>query len=208
METDKLEKIQDVEPPTTKKQVRAFIGLAGCYRKFIPTFAEIAVPLTDLTKKDQPTKVTWGPEQQHAFNVLWNLLNRAPILRLPDFNRPFKVQADASETGVGAALVQDYDDGRFPVAYASKKLLPKERNYSVIERECLAIVYAVKKFQKYLYGKEFILHTDHRPLSYIQRSRMESGRIKRWALFLQNYKFRIEAIKGSENIAADYLSQQ
>ena len=194
METDKLEKIQDVEPLTTTKQVTANIGLAGFYRKFIPNFAEIAVPLTDLTKKDQPTKVTWGPEQQHTFSVLWNLLNRALILPLPDFNRPFIAQADASETGVRAALMQDYVDGRFPVAYASKKLLPRERNYSVIERECLAIVYVVKKLQKYLYGKEFILHTDHRPLSYIQRSRMENGRIMRWALFLQNYKFRIEAI--------------
>ena len=66
MGTDKLEKIQDVEPPTTKKQVRAFIGLAGYYRKFIPNFTEIAVPLTNLTKKGQPTKATWGPEQQHA----------------------------------------------------------------------------------------------------------------------------------------------
>ena len=153
-------------------------------------------------------KVTWGPEQQHAFNVLWNLLNRAPILHLPDFKRLFIVQADASETEVGDALIQDYDDGRFPVAYTSKKLLPRERNYSVIERECLAIVYAVKKFQKYLYSKEFILHTDHRPLSYIQKPKMESGRIMRSALFLQNYKFRIEAIKGSENIAANYLSRQ
>ena len=79
METDKLEKIQDVELPTTKKQVRAFIGLVGYYRKFIPNFAEIAVPLTNLTKKGQPTKVTWGLEQQHAFNVLWNLC-------IPDFN--------------------------------------------------------------------------------------------------------------------------
>ena len=93
MGTDKLEKIQDVETPTTKKQVRAFIGPAGYYRKFISNFAEIAVPLTDLTKKGQPTKVTWGPEQRHAFNVLRNLLNRALILRLPEFNHPFIVQA-------------------------------------------------------------------------------------------------------------------
>ena len=155
----------------------------------------------------QESEVTWGPERQHTLNILWNLLNRAPILCLPNFNRPFIVQANASETGVGDALMQDYDDGRFPAAYSRKKLLPRERNYSVIERECLVIVSLVKKFQKYLYGKEFILHTDQRPLSYIQRSRMESGRIMRWELFLPNYKFRTQAIKGSENIAADYLSR-
>jgi hypothetical protein len=110
--------------------------------------------------------------------------------------------------GVGAVLLQELPEGRFPIAYASKKLLPRERNYATIEKECLAIVYAVKKFQKYLYGKKFILHTDHKPLSYIQTNRSESGRLMRWALFLQCYKFKIEAIKGSENIGADYLSRQ
>ena len=86
-------------------------------------------------------------------------------MRLPDFARPFIVQTDASDTGVGAALLQNFDDGLFPVAHARKKLLQREKNYSVIERECLAIVFAVQKYQKYLYGNEFVLHTDHRPLS-------------------------------------------
>ena len=91
------------------------------------------------------------------------MLTQAPILRLPDFSRPFIVQADASETGVGAVLLQEYEDGRFPVAYVSKKLKSSELNYSVIEKECLALVFAVKKFYKYLYGKEFVLQTDHQP---------------------------------------------
>ena len=207
METDKLERIANAPQPETKKQVRSFLGLAGYYRKFIPNFAEIAVPLTDLTKKGQPSKVKWEEPHQRAFRVLIDMLTRAPILRLPDFQRPFLVQTDASDVGVGAVLFQEYDDGKFPVAYASKKLLPRERNYSVIERECLAIVFAIKKFQKYLYGKEFVLQTDHQPLAYIQRCKIESGRIMRWALFLQNYRFRIEAIKGSDNIGADYLSR-
>ena len=91
------------------------------------------------------------------------MLTEAPVLRLPDFSLNFIVQCDASDSGVGAALLQDFTDGRFPIAYASKKLLSRERNYSVIERECLAIVFAIKKFEKYLYGREFVLHTDHRP---------------------------------------------
>jgi hypothetical protein len=195
IETEKLEQIRDAEQPKTKKQVRSFLGLAGYYRRFIPNFAEIAVPLTDLTKKGQPNAVKWGQPQEHAFKTLRDLLTRAPILRLPDFSRQFILEADASDVGVGAALMQEYDDGRFPVAYASKKLLQRERNYSVIERECLAIVFGVKKFQKYLYGKEFVLHTDHRPLSFIQKCKIESGRIMIWSLFLQNYRFRVEAIK-------------
>ena len=207
MDTSKLDKIKNAPQPQTKKEVRSFLGLAGYYRKFIPNFAEIAVPLTDLTKGGQPKKVQWGPSQEKSFQTMKELLTQAPILRLPDFSKPFIVQTDASDTGVGAALLQDFDDGRFPVAYASKKLLPRERNYSVIERECLAIVFAVQKYQKYLYGTEFILHTDHRPLTYIQKCKTESARIMRWSLFLQNYNFRIESIKGSDNVAADYLSR-
>ena len=207
MDEEKLGRIKEAPQPKTKKQVRSFLGLAGYYRKFIPNYAEIAVPLTDLTKKNQPNQVKWGDAQQHAFDTLRDLLTKAPILRLPDFSKPFIVQTDASDSGIGCILLQEYDDGRFPVVCASKKLLPRERNYSVIERECLAIVFAVKKFAKYLYGREFILHTDHQPLSYIHRAKLESGRIMRWALFLQNYRFRIESIKGSENVGADYLSR-
>ncbi len=207
-EEDKVNKIRNATQPTTKKEVQAFIGLANYYRKFIPNFATIAAPLTDLTKGGMPKKVVWDKPQEHAFKTLRDLLTSSPILRLADLSRHFILRTDASDVGVGAVLLQEYEDGIFPVAYASKKLLDRERNYSVIERECLAIVYGVKKFQKYLYGKEFIIQTDHAPLSYIQKCRAESGRIMRWSLFLQNYRFRIEAIKGSENVGADYLSRQ
>ena len=117
------------------------------------------------------------------------------------------MRTDASEKGVGGELLQEYGDSLFPVAYVSKKLLDRERRYSVIERECLAIVFAIRKFEKYLYGKEFTLQTDHQPLAYIQRCQVDNSRIMRWALFLQNYQFVIEAIKGSENVGADYLSR-
>lgn len=207
VEESKVEKIKDANRPVTKKQVRSFLGLAGYYRKFVPNFSDVAAPLTDLTKKGQPSTVRWGDAQEEAFSRLKALLSKAPVLHLPDFSKPFIVQTDASNTGVGAVLMQDHQDGRFPIAYASKKLLPREQNYSVIERECLAIVFAVKKFQNYLYGKEFVLHTDHRPLSYLHTSRAEGGRLMRWLLLLQTYTFRIEAIKGVDNVTADYLSR-
>jgi hypothetical protein len=208
MEEDKVERIRQAEIPKTKRQVRAFLGLAGYYRKFIPSFAEVASPLTDLTKKGHPNNVTWGDPQNKAFRNLKEQLTKAPILRLPDFNREFVIQADASNVGIGVALLQHYDDGLFPVAFASKKLQQRERNYTVTERECLAIIFGIKKFQKYLYGKEFVIQTDHSALSYIQKSKLENGRLMRWALFLQNYRFRIQAIKGSQNFFADYLSRQ
>ncbi len=207
MDPGKLDQIGEAPRPKTKQQVRSFLGLAGYYRKFIPNFAEIAVPITDLTKKGQPNVVRWGDAQERAFQLLKQMLTQAPILRLPDLNRQFIVQADASDTGVGAVLLQEYDDGKFPVAYVSKKLLPRERRYSVIERECLALVYAVRKFNKYLYGKEFVLQTDHQPLAHICRFKAENSRIMRWALYLQTYQFRIEAIKGKDNVGADYMSR-
>ena len=169
MESDKLEKIRTAERPKTKKQVWSFLGLSGFYRKFILNFAEVAVPLTDLPRKGQPNTVTWGDTQEHAFKTLSDLLTWVPILRLPDLARPFILDY------VGAALMQEYNDGNFPVGVASKKLLQGERNYSVIERGCLAVVFGIKKFQNYLYGRDFVLHADHQPLSFIHKPKAESS---------------------------------
>ena len=93
------------------------------------------------------------------------------------------------------------------MAYASKKFATREQAYSTIERECLAIVWAVQKFQTYLYGRTFVLQTDHQPLVYLQKAKVTNNRILRWALALQPYRFRIDAIKGSDNVGADYLSR-
>ncbi len=203
----KVQSIQECPHPETKKQVRSFLGLIGFYRKYIPNFSSIASPLTELTKKGQPTKVSWGVEQEGAFRNLSQILTQSPVLRLPDCERQFILRTDASDSGLGAVILQEYDGEKFPVAYASKKLLVRERAYSVIERECLAIVWAVQKFQTYLYGQEFILETDHQPLIYLNRAKVANSRIMRWALSLQPYRFRIVAIKGSDNVGADFLSR-
>ena len=106
MEDEKINKIKNAEEPITKKQVRSFLGLANYYRKFIPNFATIAVPLTDRSKKGMPSKVVWGPAQKRAFKTLCDLLTSSPILRLPDLSRQFILQTDASDIGVGAMLLQ------------------------------------------------------------------------------------------------------
>ena len=204
---DTIEKIRLANPPRTKKEVRAFIGLTGYYRNYIPNYAAIAVPLTDLTKNGQPNVVVWGDGQNVAFETLKSRLVTTPILKLPDFARVFVLRSDASDFGLGAVLLQVYESHYFPVSYASKKLLPRETRYSVIEKECLGLVWAIKKFESYLYGREFVLQTDHEPLVYINRVKVDNNRVMRWALFLQPYRFRIEAIKGSSNHGADYLSR-
>lgn len=137
-----------------------------------------------------------------------DLLCKRPILKLPDFDRTFILRTDASEDGIGAVLLQLENDEKLPVAYASRKLQDRERSYAVIEKECLAVVWGVQKFHQYLYGQEFLLETDHQLLTYLDKSKTENSRLMRWALLLQQYRFRIVTIKGSDNVGADYLSRQ
>ena len=204
---DTVDRIKCAKQPVTKKQVRSFLGLVGFYRRYIPNFSTIAAPLTDLTKKGKSNKVEWGSAQERAFNSLKECLIKAPVLRLPDFSRSFVLQTDASDEGLGAILYQDFEDGRFPVAFASRKLLAREKVYAAIEKECLGLVWAVKKFQTYLYGTEFLLQTDHQPLIYINKTKFDNPRVMRWALALQPHRFRICSIKGTDNVGADYLSR-
>ena len=204
---DKVEKMKNLETPTTKKQLRSFLGLAGYYRKFIPHYAEKAKPLTDLTKGRSPNKLPWSQDHSQAYQKLKDELCREPVLKLPDLSKPFVLRTDASDVGLGAVLLQEHNEELFPVMYASKKLLPRETKYATLEKECMAVVWAVNKFQVYLYGKEFIIQTDHKSLEYLNSARHNNARVMRWAMSLQPYKFLVEAIKGVENVGADLLSR-
>jgi hypothetical protein len=202
-----VDKLLKAPRPVNKKQLRSFLGLVGYFRRFIPNFAAIAVPLTDLTREGTPNELEWEQPQVQAYNALRESLIHPPILRLPDVSRPFILQTDASADGIGAILLQEEQGVKHPIAFVSKKLLPREKNYSTIERECLAILWGIQKFQTYLYGTHFVLETDHQPLLYLNRAQFQNGRLMRWALALQPYRFTIKSIKGSENVGADYLSR-
>lgn len=205
--SDKVTGITAMKVPTTKKQVRSFLGMCSYYRQYIPDYATIASPLTDLTKKSCPNKVEWKELHQNSFEKLKSCLSDKPVLSLVNLNNEFILQTDASESGLGAVLLQEVKGERKPVAYASRKMSKAERNYSVIERECLGIVWALKKFYQYLYGKHFCLETDHQPLKYVQSASQLNGRLMRWALYLQQFVFTVISIKGSENSGADCLSR-
>ncbi|XP_064468579.1 uncharacterized protein LOC135380569 [Ornithodoros turicata] len=202
-----LERVLDANRPETIRQVRSFLGLAGYYREFIPDYAKIAAPLTDLTKKGKGNRVAWGPEQEEAFNELKKLLSSAPILKLPDFTRPFVIRTDASGRSLGAILLQEENGVLHPVSYASRKLLPREAAYSTVEREGLALVWGIDRYKTYLYGRHFTVQTDHQPLQYLKKQKHLNSRLLRWSLMLQEHSFRVEYIKGSENVGADYLSR-
>jgi len=204
---EKVEKILSAERPKTKKAVRSFIGLASYYRKFCPHFAEIALPLTNLTKGKMPNNVVWSQECENAFVNLKKRLSSKPICVLADPELPFTLRTDASDVGLGAVLLQDHGLGLQPVAYASKKLTDTERAYATIEKEAYAILWGVNRFHLYLYGRQFTLQTDHKPLQYLEKVKSTNGRLTRWAIQLQSFRYVIEAIPGSENVGADYLSR-
>ena len=206
-EEDKVEKLRCAPRPETKKQLRSFLGLSGYYRRFVPNYAQIALPLTDLTKKCSPEKIPWDESCELAFNELKDHLSKFPIVLIPDQSRPFVLRTDASGEGLGAALMQDQGDGLQPLAYASKKLSKAEKNYATIEQECLAVVWGIRKFYPYLYGREFIVETDHNPLQYLDRIRPMSRRLMGWAIELQSHVFSVRSIPGSTNVEADTLSR-
>ncbi|XP_064470233.1 uncharacterized protein LOC135384984 [Ornithodoros turicata] len=205
--TKTLEKIQQARRPATKRQIRSFLGLAGYYREFIPGYAAIAKPLTDATKKGASNNVSWTEDIERAFEALKKALSSPPVLRLPDLQRPFTLRTDASDTCLGAMLLQEYEGVLHPVSCASRKLTGAETAYATVEKEGLALVWGINRFKPYLIGVPFTVQTDHRPLQYLNKCKHVNQRVLRWSLMLQEYDFKVEYIRGSDNVGADYLSR-
>jgi len=207
MQEANVKKILEALPPTSKKEIRSFLGMVGFYQSFVPSYASISSPLTDATRKNCPNKLVLNEEQLRSFQKLKEVILSKPVLRLPKLEQEFVLRTDASNRGLGAVLLQEHEGNLFPVAYASKKLNDAERRYSTLEREGLAIVWAVKKFQMYLYGRPFVLETDHQPLVNMNKTRYANNRVSRWCMFLQSFDIRIRSIKGEDNHFADFLSR-
>ena len=201
---EKIIKVENFPAPKNLTQLRAALGLLGYYRKFIKDFSRHAKPLTMLLKKDQPFE--WKRSQQIAFDRLKEHLIRKPILQYPDFNLPFVLFTDASKTGLGAVLSQKKDGKEYVVAYASRTTNKAEENYSITDLECLAVVWAIRHFQHYLF-RPFVVITDHAALKWLQTSKMPKGRRARWIMELQQYHFSIEHQPGKTNANADALSR-
>ncbi len=146
---DKTAAIAACLRPKTKKEVREFLGLAGYYRRFIPDYSELTSPLTDLTKKEVPDTVPWTERCQQVFTQVKAALCGGPLLHSPDFSLPFLLQTDASDRGLGAVLTQEIGGEERPVLYISRKLSKRETMYSTIEKECLAIRWAVLTLRYY-----------------------------------------------------------
>ena len=199
----KVSAVKEWKSPTNAEEVRKFLGLASYYRRYILGFSDIAKPLHNLTHKQVP--FNWSDACQTAFDTLKQTLVDAPVLAYPQFDEKsplFVLQTDASSMGVGAVLEQ----GGHVIGYASRALNKAEQQYSVIQKECLAIVFAMKQFRHYLLGRPFELLTDHSPLQWLSSQKME-GLLCRWALTMQEFDFVIKYQKGSQNGNADALSR-
>ena len=204
---DKVEAISSYPVPKKIKHVRAFLGMAGYYRKFVQNYSELARPLYDLTKKD--ASFIWTDDCQQSFQKLKDALVGDRVLAFPDFTKTFHLDTDASKTGIGACLSQYDDEGQLrPVGFAGRGFTKAESNYSVTQQECLAIVWAVQHFRVYLEGTKFELRTDHSALTWMLREGNPSGRIARWITFLQQFEYSIKHVKGKHNVVPDSLSRR
>lgn len=203
----KVSAILETPVPTTKRQVRSFLGVVGWYRRFVPHFSTRAAPLIELTRKSAPNRVVWTEQCSRAFEDLRTCLTTDPILQSPDFSQPFLVQTDASGTGLGAVLLQGPPGEQRPVVYLSRKLFPRESRYSTVEKEGLAIKWALDSLKYYLMDKDFVLETDHRALQWLDKMKDTNSRVTRWYLSLQPFRFTIKYRPGPENVVGDYLSR-
>lgn len=205
MNEEKVRCIRDLKAPSTKKEVRRFIVMTSWYRKFIKNYAHITAPIVKLLRKN--VKFRWTENQEKAFQEVKKKLIEEPVLTRPDFTKPFTLQTDASDVGLGAVLTQEVEGNEKVVMYASRSLSPAETRYSTSEKECLAVVWGIRKMRAFLEGYHFNVLTDHQALQWLNKLKNPSGRLARWALELQQYDFDIKYRSGKQNKVADELSR-
>ncbi|CAF1357989.1 unnamed protein product, partial [Didymodactylos carnosus] len=150
---------------------------------------------------------TWTTQCQIAFETLTSKLSQYPLLAFPDGHSKLQLSTDASDVGIGGVLNQITKHGIRPITYLSRSLTPPEKKYSTVEKECLAIVWCIKKLHPYLYGEDFTVFTDHHPLCWLNKQSSHNGRLERWSLQLQEYTFDVKHVSGKRNCVADCLSR-
>jgi transposase InsO family protein len=195
---DKVQAIQNIAPPKTKKQLRSFIGIINYYRDMWIHRSEILAPLTAMTSKQATWD--WNKKCQDSFETIKKIVSRETLLSYPNFNEPFEIHTDASKQQLGAVISQN----KQPIAFYSRKLNPAQVNYTTTERELLSIVETLKEFRNILLGQQIKVYTDHKNLTY---KTFNTERVMRWRLILEEYSPELIYIQGDKNIVADALSR-
>jgi hypothetical protein len=198
-------------PPETASRaekvtlIKSFIGMCAFYQRHIPGFAKTAKTLFDLTR--EKTLFIWTATHQKSFDQLKKMLARAATLAYPDPNAEFEIHPDACRYGIGAVLLQNQDGAEKPLAFASRLLTRSEQNYSITEKECLALIWAVKKFRQFIFGSPIKIVTDHHALCWLQSKKELAGRLARWSMAISEYKYIIVHKNGKLHTDADALSR-
>ena len=212
---DKVAAIRALKSPESKRQVRQVMGLFSHFREYIPSFADLARPLTDLTSKRFANHIPWGEREQVAFERLKQLLIDAterPI-NVIDNSSPFCILVDASHYAVGGILAQTDAGGiEHPVAFASCKFTETQKNWATIKKEAYAVIWALNKFKYWVFGKPITVYTDHNPLVYLTDTVPKFSKLIRWALALQEFdlqfKFRAGKCNGAPNCLSRMIFQE
>jgi hypothetical protein len=196
-----VQAIFDWPVPRSARAVRGFLGLTGYYRKFVPNYGTVAAPLTTLLKKDA---FAWDDKAAAAFGALKVAVTSAPVLTMPDFTKTFVVECDASSHGFGAVLTQE---GHL-VAFFSRPIAPRHRALAAYERELIGLVQAVRHWRPYLWGRCFVVKTDHYSLKYLLDQRLSTIPQHHWVGKLLGFAFTVEYRSGATNVVADALSRR
>ena len=203
---EKVEMVKSWPTPTCLTEARAFVGLASYYRNHIQSFAELARPLYELTKKGQ--RFVWSENQEHAFNSLKKCLSNAPVLASPRDEGVYVLDSDASDFALGIVL-QQYQDGVLKViAYGSRALSTAERSYCTTRKELLAVIFGLKKYRKFLLGRHFVIRTDHAALGYLMRTPEPLGQQARWLDLISEFDFQIQHRAGVAHGNSDSMSRR
>ena len=209
---NKLDSIKHMPVPNSTKEIKQFLGLAGCYRKFVPRFADISRPLTTLTKKD--VKFEWTSACQKSFELLKEALCGEPVLKYADTSKPYTLYTDASKYGWAGVLTQPHImtiDGKstptdHPVAFVSGLFRGSQLNWAALTKEAFAIYMSIKKLSFYLTDAQILLRSDHKPLEKFLLKNTLNSKVNNWAMELEAFNIQFDYIKGSSNILADTLS--
>lgn len=204
---EKIKKLKSIKVPSNTRELKSVLGLFSYYRKFIDCFANTTVPLNKLLRKN--VKFEWSEIQQRSFDKILSMILNPPLLKHFDNSENVitRLNIDASDVALGACILQEEGKNMMPVSFASRKLSAAEKKYSITEKECLALVWALNYFRPYLHGLKFQVVTDHKALCWLRERRDMNGRLARWALAIQEHDFEIVHCSGKQNVIADFLSR-
>jgi RNase H-like domain found in reverse transcriptase len=204
-----IEDVLKIRPQTTKAGVRAILGILGYHRQFIPNFAELTYDLTKLLKKSEPDKnIRWESVHTDALERVKTILTSNSVLVPPRHDQGYIIASDATDRTIASILMQEDDNGvHRNVAYFSKKLLPNQQNWSVMEKEAYGILASVIKWHNYVYGHKIVAITDHRALEFLDSVAKHNSRIARWKIIFNNYEITTRYRRGQDHINCDALSR-